>query len=209
VGAVLPAAQVEIALAAGDIDEAGQAADELDEVAAVYGSCGIEVAARHARGALLLADERPDAALPVLRDACRAWSDVDAPYDCARVRILLVRAYRQLGDQDAADRELEVAIAAFDRLGAVSESKRARELRSEHQLPGGLTPREIEVLTLVAGGRTNKSIARSLAVSEKTVARHLANVFAKLGVSSRTAAAAFAFENGLAGSGPEPPGPTA
>jgi DNA-binding CsgD family transcriptional regulator len=198
VRARLLAAQVEIALATGDPDQARAASGELDGIAALYGTCGIEVTARHARGAILLAEGRPHEALPVLRDACRSWSDVDAPYDCARVRLLLVHAYRLLGDEDAAARELEVAVTALERLGAVTDLEVATELRGAREPPGGLTPREGEVLALVASGRTNKAIARELGLSERTIARHLANTFAKLGVASRTAAAAFAFEHGLA-----------
>jgi DNA-binding CsgD family transcriptional regulator len=195
--ATLRAAQVEIALAAGSHEEARTAARELDEIAACYRSCGLELAACHARGALLLAEGKPAAALPVLRDACRAWSEVCAPYDCARVRVLLVRTYRLLDDADAAARELDAAIGTFERLGAAADLERALSLRGGRALPRGLTAREAEVLGLVAEGRSNKAIARELALSDRTVARHLANIFGKLGVSSRTSAAAFAFEHGL------------
>jgi DNA-binding CsgD family transcriptional regulator len=200
----LLAAQVEIALATGRSDEAREAAGELDEIAAFYGSSGLEVAARHSRGAILLAGGRPHEALPILREACRRWSDAEAPYDCARVRLLLVHAYRLLGDEDAAARELETAAKAFKRLGAATDLKLAVGLGAALKPPGGLTPREAEVLAHVAAGKTNKAIARELFLSDRTVARHLANIFAKLGVSTRTAAAAFAFELGLAQPAKEP-----
>jgi DNA-binding NarL/FixJ family response regulator len=189
--AELRAAQVEVVLARGEPERAREAVAELEDAAARFGSCGLQLAARRARGAILLAEDRAAEALPLLRDACAGWSDVDAPYECARIRILLCETYRRLGDFETAERELEVAIAGFERLGAERDLAAATRLRRETR-PGGLTPREAEVLALVATGHTNKRIGRELAVSEKTVARHLANIFAKLNVSSRTAAAAFA-----------------
>ncbi|HEX3214278.1 MAG TPA: LuxR C-terminal-related transcriptional regulator [Actinomycetota bacterium] len=194
----LCAAQVEIALAAGDPTTAGRACDELQRTASTYGSSGLEAGALQARGAVLLAGGRPDAALPTLRAACRRWQELDAPYDAARVRLLLARSYQALGDADAAGRELEEAGAVFERLGAGPDAGRVAALRGRPLLPGGLTGREAEVLALVAAGRTNREIAASLVLSHKTVARHLSNIFAKLEVSSRTQAAAYAFEHGLA-----------
>jgi DNA-binding CsgD family transcriptional regulator len=206
----LRAAQVEIALAAGSPDQAREAASELDEIAGLYASSGLKVAARHARGAILLAEGRPLEALPVLRGACMAWSDVGVPYDCARIRLLLGHVYRLLGDEDAAARELDLAVAVFERLGAVCDLRSAHRLAAEARRPAGLTPRECEVLALVASGRTNKAIARALELSDRTVARHLSNIFAKLGVTTRTAAAAIAHQYGLAHAATtplEPPAP--
>jgi DNA-binding NarL/FixJ family response regulator len=196
--AQLCAAQVEIALAAGDAETAGRACDELTTTASTYGSSGLEAAALQARGALLLAGGRVEAALPTLRAACRRWRELDAPYDAARVRLLLAEAYRALGDADAATRELDAAEAAFERLGATLDAAGIAALRGRPALPGGLTGREAEVLALVAAGRSNREIAEALVLSPKTVARHLSNIFAKLGVTSRTQAAAYAYEHGLA-----------
>jgi DNA-binding CsgD family transcriptional regulator len=208
VRARLCAAQVEIALAAGDEATARQACEELQEVAERYASSGLEVLARHARGALLLEAGDPAAALPVLRDACRRWQGVEAPYDCARVRTLLARTYEQLGDGEAAERERDVAVEVFRRLGADADLRRARAA-TEHAdgPPAGLTAREVEVLALVAAGRSNRQVAAQLVISEKTVARHLSNIFTKLAVTSRTEAAAFAFAHGLAPAAPSRPGP--
>jgi DNA-binding CsgD family transcriptional regulator len=194
----LRGAQVEIALAIGATDEAREAAADLKAIALQYGSCGLEVAARHATGAVLLAAGQPEEALPVLRDACRDWSELAAPYDCARVRVLLAKVYRLLGDEDSAARELQVARESFDRLGAAHDLVEEADGSGGAKPPGGLTPREIDVLAQVAAGKTNRVIARTLSISEKTVARHLANIFDKLGVKTRTAAAAFAFGHGLA-----------
>lgn len=195
----LCAAQVEIALACGDVVTARKACEELEDLAATYASSGLEVMARHARGATLLADGHPAEALPVLRDACQRWHDVEAPYDCARIRLLLARAYDALGDADAAALERDVAEELFARLGAARNAgATAAEREGGPRLPDGLTPREAEVLTLVAAGKTNRDIADDLVISQKTVARHLSNIFTKLGLASRTAAAAYAFEHGLA-----------
>jgi DNA-binding NarL/FixJ family response regulator len=196
--AQLCAAQVEIALAAGDHGTAARAGEELTRTASTYGSSGLEAAALQARGAVLLAEGRAEAALPTLRAACRRWTELDAPYDAARVRLLLARAYRALEDGDAALRELDEAGAVFERLGATLDAREVAALQGRPALPGGLTGREAEVLALVAAGRTNREIAEALVLSHKTVARHLSNIFAKLGVTSRTQAAAYAFEHGLA-----------
>jgi DNA-binding NarL/FixJ family response regulator len=194
----LCAAQVEVALAAGDPETAGRASEELGRTASTYGSSGLEAAALQARGAVLLAGGRPEAALPTLRAACRRWQELDAPYDAARVRLLLSRAYQALGDTDTAGRELDAAGTVFERLGATPDLDQVAALRGRPALPGGLTGREAEVLALVAAGRTNREIAELLVLSPKTVARHLSNIFVKLAVTSRTQAAAYAFEHGLA-----------
>jgi DNA-binding CsgD family transcriptional regulator len=136
----------------------------------------------------------------VLSAACRAWRELHAPYDCARVRVLLAAAYRELGDVDAAELELTAAAEVFDRLGAAPDATVVAELRGVPALPGGLTDREAEVLACLAAGRTNAEIAEALVISRKTVARHLSNIFTKLGVPTRTAAAAWAHAHGVAGS---------
>jgi DNA-binding NarL/FixJ family response regulator len=198
----LCAAQVEIALAAGEPEVAGRACEELQQTASTYGSSGLEAAALQARGAVLGAGGRPEAALPTLRAACRRWQELDARYEAARVRLLLAAAYRALGDGDAAMRELDEAEAVFGRLGAGPDAARAAAaLHGRPALPAGLTGREAEVLALVAAGRTNREIAETLVLSHKTVARHLSNIFAKIGVTSRTQAAAYAFQHGLAAPG--------
>jgi DNA-binding NarL/FixJ family response regulator len=191
----LSEAQVEIALAAGDEMTARKASEELTEIADLYGTSGLTIMATLARGSVLLAAGHAAEALPMLRDAHHRWLTADTPYDDARVRSLLARAYGALGDDDSADREAAAARAIFDRLGHPGSP--AAAARTD-RLPAGLTAREAEVLSLVAAGGTNRDVAAELVISEKTVARHLANIFAKLGVSSRTGASAFAFEHGLA-----------
>ena len=193
----LLAAQVEIALAAREPTEAERACEELEASASVFGTSGLGAVALHMRGAFLLAS-RPDEALPTLRSACTRWRELDAPYEAARVCLLLASAYRVLGDGDAVARELEAATSVFDRVGAILELKTVAAMRADEGLPGGLTVRQAEILALVAQGKSNREIAADLVLSQKTVARHLSNIFSKLGISSRTAAAAYAFEHDLA-----------
>ena len=186
----LRAAQVEIALAGGDVDAAREAGRELDDITRVYDSPGFRAARSRAQGAVLLAEGRPEQALAPLLDSSRRWHQLDAPYDVAQTRCLLADAYGALGDTASAARERAAAHDVFARLGAAAG--RARDL------PAALTEREAQVLAQVAAGASNRDVARALVISEKTVARHLSNIFTKLGVSSRTQAAAFAFEHGLA-----------
>ncbi|CAL9488283.1 hypothetical protein SUDANB95_03164 [Actinosynnema sp. ALI-1.44] len=174
-------AAVGIGLAAGSPAVARKAADELADTARAYGTDGLRAAADHAQGAVLLADGHPEEALPVLRGACARWRELGVPHDCAEVRLLLAATYDRLGDTDSAARE------------------RAAAQPPPAETPGGLTAREVDVLALVAEGRTNREVAAALVLSEKTVARHLANIYAKLGLSSRTAATAYAYDHGLVG----------
>jgi DNA-binding NarL/FixJ family response regulator len=195
--APLWAAQVEVAVEAGDMQTAETASAELEATAATYGSSGLEAAARQARGAVLLATGDPAAAVTTLRSACRLWQELDAKYNAATTRVLLAKAYRALCDEDAAQLELDAACAAFERLGAALDERRVAELQGGSALPGGLTEREAEVLRLVATGSSNREVAALLFISEKTAHRHLSNIFTKVGVSSRTAAAAWAFDHHL------------
>ncbi|MEV6238346.1 LuxR C-terminal-related transcriptional regulator [Lentzea sp. NPDC051838] len=180
-------AAVEVALAARAGDIARDAADELLATADRYGSAGLRALAGHAHGAVLLSEVRPAEALAVLRRACADWLALDAPYDAAQVRLLLARAYAAVGDLDASERERAAATSALRRLDPAGS----------RALPDGLTVREVEVLALVAKGRTNRQVAAALVLSEKTVARHLSNIYTKLGLSSRTAAATYAHQHGL------------
>ncbi|MFB7370544.1 LuxR C-terminal-related transcriptional regulator [Streptomyces sp. NPDC056222] len=192
----LLAAQTEVALAVGDPDSAAEAVGELEALAAEAPLLG--AMADTARGALALARNEP--ALRPLRRALAGWLELRVPYEAGQVRMLLAAADRAAGDEEAARLELTAARAAFERLGAVPDARRAAALLSgrHRPLPGGLTGREAEVLRLVAEGGTNRDIAQALVISEHTVARHLNNIFAKLGVTSRTAATAYAYSHRLA-----------
>ena len=191
--ALLPAF-VEVMLAAGDLDEAERASAELDAIAAGYEEGALPASAAHARGAVALARGDAQTALTALRQAERTWRELEAPYESARVRALVGLACRALGDVDTAALELEAARETFERLGAGPDLAHLGDARPERH---GLTDRELEVLRLVAAGKSNREIAAALVISEHTVARHVQNIFGKLDVSSRTAAGAFAFEHRL------------
>jgi DNA-binding NarL/FixJ family response regulator len=190
--ALLPA-QVEILVAARDPDGADIACTELEAVA--RGSPGemLGALAAHARGAVALARGEPATAAPSLRAALARWLELGTPLHAARTRVLLARCCRALGDADGAALELESARGTFERLGAVPDQDPVPRRRAAH----GLSPRELEVLHLLAAGATNREIAAALVISEHTVARHVQNIFGKLGVSSRSAAGAFAFAHDL------------
>jgi len=194
----LLAACVEIALAAGDVEGAADACLELDDIAATHRSDAIGAMAARARGEVALARKEPLDALVSLRDAARAWQALEAPYEAARARILVAQACRALGDDDAAALEVEAAHEVFRRLGATPDADTvAGAPAAERSWEHGLSPRELQVLHRVAAGATNKAIAAELVLSERTVDRHVSNIFAKLRVSSRAAATAYAYEHGL------------
>lgn len=196
-GKLLPA-QVQISVAAGDLAGAAAAAGELEQIASDYASPALAAAALSARGRLQLAGGDSAGACTTLREALRRWQDLAVPYEVATARLLLGQACRRCGDEDGARRSLDQAAAIFDQLGAALDSQQIRELTSScTPLPCGLSAREAEVLALVASGATNRDVAGALFLSERTVARHLSNIFVKIGVTSRTAAAAFAYENDL------------
>lgn len=195
--ALLPA-YVELGLASGAVEVARRACDELEELADRYESVMLGAIVAHARGAVHLAEADPGAALVALRRAADVWVELEAPYEVARSRELIGLACRALGDEEAASLELDAAHAAFVELEAAPDAARvAAELTLRPQAAHGLTARELEVLRLVAAGSSNRQIAQQLVISEHTVARHLQNIFAKLDVSSRTAATSFAFEHEL------------
>ena len=190
---------VEIMLAGGDAKTARAAADELSAIADDFDAPMLQATAAGARGAVLLEEGDAAAALPELRAACDGWQELHAPYELACARTLLARACHELGDRDTADLEIRAARQVFHELGAGPDQDRVAQLLStaHHPVPGGLTAREIEVLAQVAKGRTNRRIAADLIVSEHTVRRHLQNIYAKLGISSRAAATAYALEHEL------------
>jgi len=196
--ALLPS-YVEIMLATGYVEAARSACRELDEITTRQGTDLLDAMAARARGAVALAEGDTQGALVALRRACQAWQDLDAPHEAARARVLVGLTCRSLGDKDTAAFELEAARGVLADLGAAPalawlDSLTGGGARAENH---GLTARELEVLRLVAAGKTNREIASALVISERTVARHLQNIFAKLRISSRTAASAFAFEHDL------------
>lgn len=195
---LLPA-YVEIMLAVGDVQEAATACAELDQISMSFPTDVLAAMASGSRGAVELAQGDAHAALASLRDALKVWQGVDAPYMVARVRVLNGLACRVLGDDDGCALELHAAKTVFQRLGAAPDLARLESLtRSTGSADShGLTSRELQVLRLVAAGKTNKTIADDLSISEKTVARHVSNIFTKLGLSTRAAATAYAYEHEL------------
>ncbi|MDP1847109.1 MAG: LuxR C-terminal-related transcriptional regulator [Solirubrobacteraceae bacterium] len=198
-GRLLPAC-AEIMLAAGDVARARSACEELSQIAASRGAGMLEAVAAQSRGAVDLAGGDAQGALVALRHAWRAWAEAAVPYEAARTRELVGLACRAVGDEDSARSELAAARRVFGELGAAYDVTRI----NAHDVPGtgapmpdGLTARELEVLRLVAEGRTNRAIAEALVLSERTVERHVSNIFAKLRVSSRAAATAYAYEHRL------------
>jgi DNA-binding CsgD family transcriptional regulator len=195
---LLPA-YVEIMLAAGDVQDARDACRELEEIARSFDTGVPGAIAMQACAAVDLAEGNAQGALGLLRHAFEVWQRIEAPYATARVRVLIGLACHALGDEDGAGLELAAAKAAFERLGAAPDLARIDSVikgaASGHS--HSLTPRELQVLRLVATGKTNKAIAETLCLSEKTIDRHVSNIFTKLDVSSRAAATAFAYRKKL------------
>jgi len=195
---LLPA-YIEIMLAAGEVEDARNACRELEEIARTFDTGVPGAIAAQACGAVDLAEGNSQAALGSLRRAFEVWQRIEAPYAAARVRVLIGLACRALGDEDGAGLEIDAARSVFERLGAAPDLARTESLMKGEtsRRAHGLTPRELEVLRLIAAGETNKAIAGKLSLSEKTIGRHVSNILAKLDVSSRTAATAFAFQRKL------------
>ena len=189
------AAAVDIMLACDDVSAAREAADELNALAHALETPFVRAMAAQAQGAVLLAEGDPTAALSACRSALAIWRELDVPYEAARTQVSIAQACRTLHDRDSAEFELAAAHRGFQRLGARLDFER---LQTPPQATGSrLTTRELQVLRLVATGRTNRAISDELGLSEKTVARHVSNIFNKLDVSSRAAATAYAFEHHL------------
>lgn len=201
------AAYVDIALEVGDVDAARAAVTDLRRSAASFDTPLVTAMCSTAEGAVLLREGQVGDASDALQTAATTWRGLDVPYEVARVRVLLGQACRELGDIDAAELELAAARSAFESLGAGPDVARVDRLAvttrpgTPDDYPDGLTAREVEVLRRVASGATNREIAAQLVISEKTVARHLSNIFTKIAVSSRAAATAYAYEQSLVQSG--------
>jgi ATP/maltotriose-dependent transcriptional regulator MalT len=197
----LLAAAVDILRGTGDLAGARAAAEELASIAARSSSSEmLRALAHHAQGAVLVAEGDPAAALAQLRDAASSWRTMRMPYEGARTAVLIGVACAALGDRIAADIEFDNADDAFMALGAVPDAQRSDGVAIEStggRGDGGLSAREREVLALLAAGKTNREIAAALLISQHTAGRHVENIFAKLGVSSRAAATAYAYEHHL------------
>lgn len=194
----LLAAAVEIFVAAGDVAAADEAAGELASIAAHSSSQALGAMAEQATGSVLLAAGEAAAALVPLRAASGVWQRLRMPYETAKGAVLLGRACLALGDRTSAELEFDNAREAFSALGAEPDLAALRSVTGDApDESGGLSGRELEVLAHVAAGKTNREIAEALTISQHTVGRHLENIFAKLGVSGRAAATAYAYEHDL------------
>jgi len=194
------AAAIEILLAASDLDHARAATGELTDIASRIGAPLLHAASAHATGALLLAQGDIAGASTSLRQAWELWRDLDMPYEEAQTCLLMAAVCERRGDADGSRLELETARRLFTQLAAepgLARIAEQSERASSHRRIGSLSEREVQVLRLLAAGKTNRAIADDLFISEKTVARHVSNIFDKLGVSSRTGATAWAFQHNL------------
>jgi ATP/maltotriose-dependent transcriptional regulator MalT len=195
---------VQVAVAAGDLDRASDAVDELSALLERFDSPGGRASLRVAQGRLLLANGDPERARIALQDALAQWQHLEIPYEAATAGTLLGQALRECGDDEAAAVEFATAAARFEQIGArIAQDAPLLASTPTRTLPAGLTGREVEVLQLVAAGLANQDIAAALFLSVKTISRHLSNIFTKIGVTSRAAATAFAFEHGLVERRPE------
>jgi DNA-binding CsgD family transcriptional regulator len=190
---------VEIMVAVGELEAARRASDELEAISAAHPSEVLSATAGLASGAVALAEGDAQGAMAPLRRALRVWQELEAPYEAARTRVLVGLGCNALGDDEAGGLELEAARAVFEQLGAGPDLTRLAALATPVVSidPHGLSVRERQVLRLLATGDTNKAIASELVLSERTVERHVSNIFRKLEVTSRAAATAFAYEHRL------------
>ena len=192
----LLAPYVEIVLCTGDTTAARDAAEELRDVAATLGTPLLRAHAARASGAVLAAEGEPKAALVELRTAFNEFHALGVRYDTARTRLLIAEACAAVGDHDAAAMESGAARAVLDSLATAEALNATVEPRTTSAF-AGLTQRELEILRLLARGKTNRGIAQELVISERTVASHVSHIFTKLGVTSRSAATAYAYDHDL------------
>jgi DNA-binding NarL/FixJ family response regulator len=190
-------AYVEIVLTVNDVSAARAATDELSKIAEQLDAAYVYAISERATGAVSLAEGDARSALGMLRQSLNRWRELEAPYEAAKVQALIGLCCRELGDRDTADLELVAAQSAFAKLGAAPDVARVDTFLGK-QKETSLTDREIEILKLIASGMTNRQIGGKLEISEKTVARHVSNIFMKLDLNSRAAATAYAYQHGLA-----------
>ena len=190
-------AHAEIMLAVDDVAAARAAAEELTTTSAELGSPFLQARAAHATAAVLLAEGRAKDALQATRQALQQWTELEARHEAALTRVLIADACAAVGDSEGAELARSAARTTFEALGAAPDLARLAG-GAEPGRPDGLTSRELEVLRVLAQGKTNRVIAEKLYISEKTVASHVSHIFTKLGVSSRAAATAYAYDHDLA-----------
>ena len=190
-------------LARGELDEAKAATSALEEIEKILATGPLRARRILANGMVAAAGGDHENARALLEDAVDGFERGGAPFEAAQARIELTTSLAALGRIEAAERE---AVAARDRLvemGACAEADRVSSLldafvgHRDQDGPSAITPREREVLALLAEGLTNRQIAEQMVVSEHTVHRHVTNILRKLDLPSRTAAASHAIRSGL------------
>jgi DNA-binding CsgD family transcriptional regulator len=193
------AAAIEVMLAARDLEHARVATAELAEIASAFRAPLLDATSAHALGAVLLAEGDIEGASTSLRHAGEIWRDLEVPYEEAHTCVLMAAVCERRGDQDGRRLELDAARRIFKQLDAEPWLARIAQLpeRATRQDVGSLSEREVQVLRLLAAGKTNRDIGAELFISEKTVARHVSNIFDKAGVSSRAGATAWAYQRNL------------
>jgi LuxR family maltose regulon positive regulatory protein len=191
-------------IAVGDLDGARVALESLREIERLVATEPVRVSAKLAEGLVEAATGEHDRARVLLEDAVDGFLSVGGPFEASRVRIDLAETLVALGRTELAEREVTQALDQLLELGAETEAKRARRVlmhsggeRGAGAEERGITPREREVLSLIAEGLTNRQIAEQLVVSEHTVHRHVTNILRKLDLGSRTAAATYALRSGI------------
>jgi DNA-binding NarL/FixJ family response regulator len=184
-------AAVEVALIRDCAEEAEALCRELETGAEAFGTPGFKAWAAHARGAVLIHRAEYGQALDALQAALREYRTQQCRYETGKVYECMATAHKALGDNDIAAADRATAQSIYRQLGVEGLPT------SAESDPGGLTKREIEILIRIASGATNRQVADLIFISEKTVGRHLANIYAKLGVSSRTAAVTWAYDNNV------------
>jgi DNA-binding CsgD family transcriptional regulator len=197
-----------IYLEQGNIDAARDAVAEFEKSTENLTTPVIKAELSGIQGALALSEGNPGSALPLLRLAAGTWHEQNAPHERARLNVLIGQACRALADEDGARLEFSAAQETFERLGAhpdLAQLARIVGVPDAASASHGLTRREIDVLWLIAQGHTNRAIANELHISERTVHRHVSNIFTKLDVDSRTAAVAHAIKNRIVELGPLQP----
>jgi DNA-binding NarL/FixJ family response regulator len=193
------AAAVEILISARNLDAARAAVEELTAMTARLPARFLLALAAQARGRWLLAGNEPREALAELRAAWMAWQELEIPFEAARARVMMGLACRALGDEEAAALEFAAARHVFLRLEAAADMAQVDGLLTSSASPTGprLTSREMQVIRLLASGQPNRAIAHQLAISERTVDRHVSNILTKLNLPSRAAATAYAYQHDL------------
>ena len=191
---------VRVRIAAGDIDGARVAWAELNEIAARVDTLAMKAACHALRGHIALAAADYDESRRCFEDAAVLFTRCKAPYETALSRLGLANALQHLEREQRAKAEAELALKSFRSLGAFADAEAAAAILTQNGAytagESVLTPRQIDVLRLIARGMSDREIAIELVMSEHTVHRHVANILQRLNLPSRAAAVGHASAHG-------------